>query len=125
MTVVWGWRSRGGGSRRERGRREFRGRRMWLFGGQAGVSEGVERGGRGGGGLVRQRIMKVAKDWERFPIAMLGRLVSVVRLRLKEGFAAGVYPQASKANYVCAAGRSLRFGFGKLYLSRLLFELEE
>ncbi len=69
--------------------------------------------------------MKVAKDWERFPIAMLGRLVSVVRLRLKEGFAAGVYPQASKANYVCAAGRSLRFGFGKLYLSRLLFELEE
>ena len=52
MTVVWGWRSRGGGSRRERGRREFRGRRMWLFGGQAGVSEGVERGGRGGFGTA-------------------------------------------------------------------------
>lgn len=42
--------------------------------------------GRGEGGfLLRQRIMKVAKDWERFPIAMLGRLVSVVRLKIKEG----------------------------------------
>lgn len=52
--------------------------------------------------------MKVAKDWERFPIAILGRLVSVVvRLKLKEGFAAGVYPQASKARYVCAGGEKI------------------
>lgn len=54
--------------------------------------------------------MKVAKDWERFPIAMLGRLAPVVRSKLKEG----LRPQASKARYMCAAGRNLRFG--KLYL---------
>lgn len=46
---------------------------------------GLKGRGSGRGVLLRQRIMKVAKDWERFPIAMLGRLVSVVRLKLKEG----------------------------------------
>lgn len=52
--------------------------------------------------------MKVAKDWERFPIAMLGRFVPVVRLNEKRGFVAGVYPpQASKA--MCVR-RKLRFG---------------
>lgn len=65
--------------------------------------------------LLRQRIMKVAKDWERFPIAMLGRLVSVVRLRLR-GFAAGVYPQASKARYVCG-GEKFNYVLVKLYLT--------
>lgn len=48
---------------------------FWGRGGNGGggVSDLVWSVRRGGGGLVRQRIMKVAKDWERFPIAMLER----------------------------------------------------
>lgn len=87
----------------------------WWGGGQRGLVRGLR--GRGWGGLVRQRIMKVAKDWERFPIAMLRKFVSVVCLKLK-GLRPEFIPKPAKL-YVC--GEKLRFGVS----SRLLFEYEE
>lgn len=75
--------------------------------GRRGVSGGVEREG-AGEGLVRQRIMKVAKDWERFPIAMLESFVSVVRLKLKEGLRQEFI--LKPASYDMSVRRSLSFG---------------